>query len=549
MLVQYRAIIVDDEAFPRTMMKTVVDWEALGVRLVGEAANGKEALEVIKRHQPDMIFLDLRMPGMDGLEVLRAVHGMSDVVAVVLSGYNDFDSVREAMKLGAVDYLHKPRMNVSEIEKAIDAMKSRLIDGELAGSTSRNITPPAGRPVGSESATHHGATHTGDRFDARSLFDRGLALTPPYYVLYLVIDRYCDVVKRYAREDRHFLRRGMETVLESLSRHGSSLEYLPVGHGDYLMFLSVPEMRPEEETVLLERVASRVRRGADRYLDVTVTIGMSHRHEDPADLHAAFQEAQTARRKRFFFGHDRLIRFCEQFRTEKLPDRALQTEIFTLNKNAKEHIHVAEFSSAKKYLQDLFALFSSDPTLGEEYIRQHAFDIHCSLTEKHLMLGRGDREEGELSSVSSEGLPLEHLTAVETVAELELVLLECLDTTAQRWADRGDGARKNPHVERAIAFIHAHYNDPELSLTIIAEELDINNSYLSRLFRQETGHTITEYLHQRRIAVAQETMRTSAQRQYQIARSVGYGSIAYFNVMFKKIVGMTPNEYRRCHTT
>jgi YesN/AraC family two-component response regulator len=103
-----KALIIEDELLARLGMRSLVDWEAMGIRLLEDAADGREALARIEKELPDLILLDLNIPEINGLEILKIIRQRHlPVKTIVVSCYDDFDTVKEAMKLGAVDYIRK----------------------------------------------------------------------------------------------------------------------------------------------------------------------------------------------------------------------------------------------------------------------------------------------------------------------------------------------------------------------------------------------------------------------------------------------------------
>ena len=106
----YQVLIVDDEPFVRQGLKVVVDWEAYGFHIAAEARNGIEAIEYLKKSKFDLIFMDIRMPGMNGLEVSAKIRSSISkrVKIVLLSGYSEFTYAQEALKYNISHYLLKP---------------------------------------------------------------------------------------------------------------------------------------------------------------------------------------------------------------------------------------------------------------------------------------------------------------------------------------------------------------------------------------------------------------------------------------------------------
>ena len=120
-----KVLIVDDEPIVRHGIVQGVEWKAMGCAVVGEASNGEEGLELYSRYQPDIIIADIRMPRMDGIEMLRELRSRNAKAKVILlSAYSDFEYVRSALKLGAVDYLLKP-FDLKELEKTISHIRQK----------------------------------------------------------------------------------------------------------------------------------------------------------------------------------------------------------------------------------------------------------------------------------------------------------------------------------------------------------------------------------------------------------------------------------------
>ena len=138
-------LIVDDEPIFRMGLRSGINWADLDCEIIGEASNGKEALSIIEEKKPNIILLDIKMPGMDGIELLKNCRQHPDNQCfIVLSCFNEYPFVREAMKLGALDYLFKPLMEGPDIEKVIMEAKEQL------GFSSRS----------SEAAEHQNAVRT-----------------------------------------------------------------------------------------------------------------------------------------------------------------------------------------------------------------------------------------------------------------------------------------------------------------------------------------------------------------------------------------------------
>ncbi len=125
-----KILVVEDEEMIRKGITLAVDWASLNCMVVGEAANGEEALEAVERYRPTLIITDLKMPRMDGLQMLEALRARGDNVwVIILTAYDSFAYAQSAIKLGAVDFLLKP-FHDGELEAAVANLRRRACCGQ-----------------------------------------------------------------------------------------------------------------------------------------------------------------------------------------------------------------------------------------------------------------------------------------------------------------------------------------------------------------------------------------------------------------------------------
>ncbi|MCR5688543.1 MAG: response regulator [Lachnospiraceae bacterium] len=129
----YKVVIVDDEPLIAEGLKKIVDWDSCGCVVVGTASSGKEGLELVRSCSPDILFTDIRMPGMDGLTMVAALRSeYEDLQVIILTGYRDFEYAREALKLGVHRFLVKPS-KMNELEEALQSVVKKLADSKVSG--------------------------------------------------------------------------------------------------------------------------------------------------------------------------------------------------------------------------------------------------------------------------------------------------------------------------------------------------------------------------------------------------------------------------------
>ena len=125
----YQVLIVDDEPIVKIALRSMIDWESLGFHICATASNGEEALEMAERFHPDLVICDLKMPVMDGIDLIKAAKDKKmDREFLVISNYQDFNYVRTALVLGASDYILKVSISPEELTSQLQKVKTKLED-------------------------------------------------------------------------------------------------------------------------------------------------------------------------------------------------------------------------------------------------------------------------------------------------------------------------------------------------------------------------------------------------------------------------------------
>ena len=133
----YKIMLVDDEEEVRTSIIRKIDWQDAGFEVIGDAENGKEALEKIEQNEPDVVLTDIRMPYMDGLEMAENIRQRYPSIKIVIfSGFDEFEYAKKAIKLNVIEYILKP-VNVEELTAILKKIKKNL-DEEIE--QKRNVT-------------------------------------------------------------------------------------------------------------------------------------------------------------------------------------------------------------------------------------------------------------------------------------------------------------------------------------------------------------------------------------------------------------------------
>lgn len=508
-----KILIVDDEAFFRTSFTSYIDWASLDCQVVGTAEDGQQALRAVEELHPDLIFLDIRMPVFDGLTVLEHLHETHPEIRVImLTSFNDFESVRIALRAGAVDYIHKVELGEQNIAGIIEKQKRQL----------RNQT---------QKREELNADRVDPRLMLMAWMYRGSAL--PFsgeqtlreylgfprdvlYVMQFSLKRFSAIRDRY-KEKEKLLYQGIENMLrEMLARSRCPLPLFFEGGAFSLIGSLSCRVSSAEQGKELAYVKEKVCGGLRRFFNVEAVACVSAPHASALELPQMAREAQTAAILAFALQGDGLFAF-EQLAQKRIVEY-LDTQ--QVREEIKYALYRADFAKCDQALELLFL-----PEAGTIYtpnaVRMAAQSIlHAFCPEQSRAFWQGQ------------------IAKTERQEEVKALLMEFLHEHARQMYPYSD------LTTNAIVYIEQNYQDHALSLTQIAEVVNVNASYLSRLFRKEVGCTVTDQINCVRIRAAKQLLRDKRWTVYRVAQEVGYGNTEYFNRIFKKIAGCSPGSYR-----
>lgn len=536
-----KVLIADDEAIVRVGLKSLIDWEAHGFLLVGEANNGKKAWELFKKYAPDILITDLKMPQVDGLELLKKISGSSvSCRAVVLSNYDDFHLVKQAMKLGACDYLLKLEMEPEQLLKTLDALAREI--ALKRAEQSRQVQIKQDIKTGLEVLRREFLREIAcmGHFDPDYFLD-GVAR----YEIKLDLERiYCLVLQvgngykleNMDSEQVSSIETAMINICEETMGQDGRGYCFPINPQKLAMLVSPSKGAPAGELII--RQSRNMVEMLKHYLGLITTVGVSEPACSPCQVPRAFEQATEALRYRFFKDNDQVIRWdkIRSFPTPKdvysvLPYRAQLEQAF-------ENARVRDLENCLKLISREIA----ESGLSQEGACHGALQLYF-ITNEILAQRNLQPEQVLVSSRRShrDFLEIVNLEQIQTwLVQLQKDLIEFLqagEATDYPWMIR--------EVKR---FVLQNYSK-QLSLSEVAELVGLTPSYFSTLFKQHVGVNYSEYLTNVRLEEGKELLLNSALRVYEISHLIGYPNHYYFHRLFKKRMGVTPLEFRRLNTS
>ena len=501
----YNVFLVDDEPFILEGMYHILDWGSLGLRIVGHANDGAEALEALRETAVDILVTDISMPKVTGLELIRRLRERgADVKIVVLSGFNDFEYLKEAMHLGIENYLLKP-VNSQELRETLRNATEKLEGPAEAQWSARDIG------VLRDNIMHRWLTR---RIAYEELEERarllGLPVDAPYYMVAICKSASTAALEEYVRA-------------EFAIPHGDPIRLVVFRDlaGDVVLLFALPDAAGREAVVRL------LERGADRATPPDVRIAVGGMRDGVEGAAASYAEASAAF-PYFLVRPDRRVLRCETLQANAapvVPSFELEWDRYTKLIHARSREELKDLIAAD--VRRLVATEEATPS----FVRQTVIDTIVRI-----------RSEFRLSGPEDAGGMEEEYDRVRHAVDAE-DLIQSVVRVADRAMDELERQTTTPVVKQVLQRIGRSYAEP-LSLKSLALELKIHPVYLGQLFHQETGSTFTEYFNRYRVDKAKQLLVEGRHKVHEIAQMVGYPDTRYFYKKFKRYVGVSPMDYR-----
>ncbi len=285
-----KVLIVEDEVLVREGLKSVIGWDKLGMEVVGDAANGRQALEIYERERPDIVLTDIRMPVMDGLELIARIREEDKKTGIViLTCYEEFGYLQEALRMGVSDYILKLKMKPAEIEAAMAKVKKKLDEDE------ENGAGPDGaeefRLQKEEELKRYIFYHQVSIGFFRSRMERlNLAVKEKDMVLLRVVIQRYEKARLKIMDDRGMLIRFviLNTTEEIMEKYGGG-ETIQEGPDCFLLFMNVVN-DPKDEDSWMEKMQKEISHVLSNFMGVRTVWGVSSVFQSFTELPDKYQE-------------------------------------------------------------------------------------------------------------------------------------------------------------------------------------------------------------------------------------------------------------------
>lgn len=524
----FTMILVDDEEYVIEGLKEHIDWESLNIKIIGQALNGEDGLKAIRKHTPDIVLADVKMPFMNGLEMIRQLcqEGIRSKI-IIQSAYDEYQLLREAMNYGVIDYILKPFLP-SEIEKTMQKVV-RLITHEKSMEMNDQLT----RSKLDQAALKRNLLER--IFDnscgaGQALIQQaenmGIDLSGAYYLVIAFGMNSYDSRYRTAADVIRF------PLLESCS------EYFDINQANlyfddnriYLL-LGYNQAAGAAERMIVNKVRGFVNRCLAKE-NIALTAGVGRIVDNPSAIYQSFNEARESLAHKIYKGKAGIVTYAEVEYAK------------TYRNNLQLYNHKLLIDGLKQRKKAMV-----DECVADMFERVRKFQM---VYNKCLELNLIEMIGATFLTLNDLGENVEE-TIVFNESPNEVILNSSELTEVRDWLQKffhqidrilsnGGKHKKTRIINEVVDYVKDNY-DKEPSLQKIAKQLGLSPNYLSNLFTRHFGENFTDYLNRYRIEKAKELLTKGRYKVGCIAAMVGFSDDDYFRKIFKRFTGMNPSEY------
>ncbi|HKL86379.1 MAG TPA: response regulator [Treponemataceae bacterium] len=520
----YSVFLVEDEIVVREGIRSSIAWEDTRFNLIGEAPDGEMALSMLQELKPDILLTDIKMPFMDGLALTRIIRKTQPwMKIVIISGHDEFQYAREAISLGVEEYLLKP-VSADDMLKCLEKIADRIEDEKRESESLAALRKQAQSNTEAQREKWLASLVSGEVSAEKAIEIARVheidLIAKGYSVLIVEIDLPTEDFSQLERVRR---------ILASYEVSSLEVIAFPQGVNQYVFIVkdTGEESLEERSYSLAQGLLFEVKRNSS----CKILVGIGLPAERIAEIPRSFSEANAALRHIVASGTKEIVGFSDM-----------------------EAEDIAGSRSGSDPVADRLRVLSSG-------------DIECFVAQYEKMLGKNENQSSYIGYYLLYDLVVAATTVVRELGGNYTELFPSarnhdllIDMASDRRTFTAEIRRilhailalqnampVDPHlsmIKKAKIYIDSHFSDSDISLHVVASEVNVSPNHFSTIFSQEAGETFIEYLTCVRIEHAKRLLKTTRMKSADIAYESGFNDPHYFSFMFKKKTGISPREFR-----
>ncbi len=496
-----KVMIVEDVDIIRDDIKRLLEWQEHGYRVVTEARNGEAGLAMFRKYMPNIVITDIRMPVMNGLEMIQEIQKIStDAQFILLTDYGEFEYAKKALDLDVHSYMLKYELDGDILLRELE--KERVIIEKQ-----QNIN----RMTKSENLKDyliHGKTEADD---SQSFFGWQGRTT------LMVVE--AKGFYRKTSEQYSCLR-----ILLNRETQDYEFEYIEMTPQEHVIFLKVSEgMSQQKEINFIRIFVNHLQALFKNTCGVETAVAVGSQICGSADITGEYRKTKRILQQKVFY-----TKSCILDSPSPEPTAVQKEEIGLMLRSITSNIQNLKTDELRFQIALLFTGLLREVKCTE-LLENCVRGITYAIASRSVQ-GKTDN----LSEVLDEIMDCARNYNVYVLTELFEKAIEMLDADI--------GSRYSKRVNMIIKYVAEHYHE-DVSLYDLSKELDLSVIYISQLFKKEMGITFSAYLTKTRVEKAIQLLETGHYKVYEVSKMVGYQTVQYFSNIFKKETGKKPGDF------
>lgn len=519
----YQVLIVDDEKIIRIGLRTLINWESYGFKVAEVVSDGKQALEVIERESIDLVLTDIKMPNMDGIELVKRLNERSfNGEMIMLTSYGEFELARECLRYGVHDYLLKGTLVPEDLVRAVQAAREKLeqrVPHSLINAQEEKV-------VNKEDLVLIERAFK-STIAQQPIADVICTLSKPY--TFLLFKHIQSKAQKEKNKDKTLVsyRISIENIVaEVLSKQDNTTLLF---EGEYCLYIIPENIEKSREEV--RRVSLQIQSLIKLYTNIKIIGVISRCIYTSKDLSESLERIKKVTELAFYKGYEDILEE-EMF---SLMKPCTGESPIVLEEKLHQEIKKGEYTQANVYFDEYIGEMKKGCIPQKEVDNRLNHILQSLILEYSIYLENEKIKLSELVEQYRKSTLLEEMQNVinELISMICMVLVQI----------------KNKHYRKEIieimAYIDEHIGE-KITLTSIASQINMNESYISRLFKNETGINIIHYINVCKMEKAKELLKEKNMIVKDVAYALGFEEQSYFNRMFNKYFGINPKDYKKC---
>ena len=535
-----KVLITDDEQMICNLIANILDWEDMGFQIIGMANTGTDAFDIIQKEKPDVVISDIRMPGYDGIQLIqKTAEAGIQAVFVMISGYKQFEYAQNAMKYGVKYYLLKPiseeklRETMIEIGRELDVKQQKIVEErhlrrqvqEARDKMKRRFLTTvlaANEKDDLESDISRNAVNA----EYNTEFKDG-----EYRAVFVKVD-----IRGAVGKSAEYLQDKIEQYVEKFGKDFSE-SISTYTHSGIVVLFNYKNEDEEEIKRKIEELWTDLDDYVKNFEGFSVVIGVSEATGQFKETRKCIVESMDAVKYRIKNPESKIL-YYDEFDYQRRPVGTIITPVKRQNYLAKIESGSAEDAAA--CIDEAVRMIRYEITNYSPVMLYDTLIYYVDLLNKTLDKAQKEKME-EYFEQWNERIDNERTELKLTEATKAYV------TKVIQYVQEEKKDKDIRPVREVKTYLEENYHQ-EISLNDLADMVSLNASYLSALFKKETGMTYTEYVMFCRLEKAKELLADTGKSIAEIADAVGYHDTRHFSKLFTRNIGLKPSEYRKLYS-